>query len=371
MSTAKKLKSLLSKKSAKESKTIPSSDFVSTGSTCLNLAISDRPRCGFAKGKYYLLVGDSSSGKTFLTLTCVAEAAINKHFEEYDFVYDDVEGGALMNLDKFFGPAVVERLQSPAMDGDMPVHSSTVEEFFYHVDDRIKSGRPFIYILDSSDALTSDQEEAKFEEQKKAHRKGKETTGVMTDGKAKLYSSKLRKIIKGLRKTGSILIIICQTRDSMGGGFSEKTRAGGRALKFYAATEIWSSVKTKHKREVRGKKRTIGIQCLLQIKKNRHSGKEGTTVEVPIYWSTGIDDIGACVDYLIEEKHLKKSQGIINAKKDFGFSGTREDLIKHIEEEDLYRELQGVCGQVWKEVLSECVVDRRSRFHKHSEEKDE
>ena len=40
-------------------------DFVSTGSTLLNLASTGKIDNGFAKGKYYYIVGDSASGKTF------------------------------------------------------------------------------------------------------------------------------------------------------------------------------------------------------------------------------------------------------------------------------------------------------------------
>ena len=55
-------------------------DFVSTGSTLLNLACTGFPDRGFAKGYYYFIVGDSESGKTWLALTCLAEASINKNF---------------------------------------------------------------------------------------------------------------------------------------------------------------------------------------------------------------------------------------------------------------------------------------------------
>jgi len=70
----------LRKKQKKES--ISDSNLLSTGSTLLNLACSGRVNGGFLKGFYYFIVGDSKSGKTFLSLTCLAEASINKDFDD-------------------------------------------------------------------------------------------------------------------------------------------------------------------------------------------------------------------------------------------------------------------------------------------------
>ena len=73
-------------------------DLLSTGSTLLNLACSENPFGGFLKGKYYLLVGDSDSGKTFLSMSCFAEAMIQKPFKNYRLIYDYVEDGMLMHM---------------------------------------------------------------------------------------------------------------------------------------------------------------------------------------------------------------------------------------------------------------------------------
>ena len=218
-------------------------DFVSTGSTMLNLACTDNPNRGFAKGLFYSLVGDTKSGKTFLSLTCLAEASINPNFKKHCFIYDNGENGALMNIEKFFGLAVAKRLRSPAKDKQgMPIYSNTIEEFYYHLDDACNKGKPFIYILDSMDSLTSDSEQDKFDEHKKAHRKGKEKVGSYGDGKAGINSSHLRRFINPLRETGSLLILISQTRANFT-GYGGKTHTGGHALPFYACMEINSSVK--------------------------------------------------------------------------------------------------------------------------------
>src|SRR5690606_33915961 len=110
---------------------------------------------------------------------CLAEACRNKHFDNYRLIHDDVEGGALMNIRRFFGKALEERLEPPSRDeqGD-PIYSSSVEQFYYLLDDAFKMGQPFVYVLDSMDSLTSDAEEEKFDKKKEAHRKGQQTTGT-------------------------------------------------------------------------------------------------------------------------------------------------------------------------------------------------
>jgi len=331
--------------------TIKASDFLSTGSTLLNLACSDDPHSGFRKGMYYWLVGDSDSGKTFLSMTCLAEASISKAFNDYRFIYDGKERGALMNIAKFFGSAVDERLEMIA--------SETVEEFYYNCFDAVKAG-PCIYVLDSMDVLDSVQDVAKFEEKKKAHEKGKDTTGSYGMAKAKMNSENVRKLMTPLQNTGSILIIISQTRDNVGFGFETKTVGGGRALKFYATLQLWSAPVGRLQKTVRGKKRQLGVKIQVRVRKNRQTGKD-RIVDMPIYHSFGIDDVGSCVNYLVSEGEWSESKGVLNAV-DFDLKGQREKIIKQIEEEDLVDDLRDIVAEVWDEIESKCVLDRKRRY---------
>jgi RecA/RadA recombinase len=286
-------------------------------------------------------------------MTMLAEAANKASFDGYDFVYNGTtERGALMDIKKFFGARVKKRLKT--------VYSENIEDFYYDIDDRLNSGKPFIYVLDSMDGLDSEADQAKFREQKKAHRKGRESAGSYGDGKAKKNSQTLRKMLTRLHKTGSILIIIGQTRDNIGFGFETRTRAGGRSLKFYATLEMWSSVYKHIKKKVFGKDREQGIISQVQVKKNRIMGRD-RTVRIPIYHSFGIDDVGSCVDFLIEEGHWKKKGGRVNAKE-LEYVGFRDDLIKHIEQEDLERELRAVVKKVWNAIEEACSIKRKKRY---------
>jgi RecA/RadA recombinase len=336
-------------------------DLLSTGSTLLNLACSGNPFGGFLKGKYYYLVGDSTSGKTFLSMSCFAEASVNRQFKGHRFIYDNSEDGCLMDIPRLFGQAVADRIEAPRKDKEGgPVYSGTIEELYYHLDDAIADGRPFIYVLDSMDALDSDAARDKFDEWKKAHDEGKEAAGSYGDGKAKMNSQFLRTVTNRLRDTGSILVIVSQTRDDIGPGYATKTRSGGRALKFYATVEVWSSLAGAIKKTVRKIEREIGVHVKLQVRKNRITGKR-PTVQTDIFPSYGIDDIGTCIDYLIKEGWWTRTKNSIVASE-FGLTGTREKIIKHVETEGKHRELQAIVGACWKEIEDACDLKRPSRY---------
>lgn len=342
---------------------------LSSGSTLLNLAATNNPDYCFVAGKYHFMVGDSSSGKTALSLTSLAEASINPAFDNYRLIYDDVEGGNLFAIEKLFGKKLVDRLEPPAKDKDGPVYSSTTEEFYYNVDNAIKEGIPFIYILDSETGLSSDAEKEKFEETKQAHYKGKTTTGSYGDGKAKKNSSNLRRLMAPLRDSESILIVLSQTRSNISPmSFDTKTRSGGHALRFYASLEMWSSKKGKIKKTIKGKDRQLGIMSKVDIKKNRFTGRE-PTIEIPIYYSFGIDDVGSCIQYLIDEGVWVKKGAKVSAPV-FGFDFkegeapfTFEKLAQYIDEDDdRITQLKEVVAETWRDIDKRCQLNRKSRY---------
>lgn len=338
---------------------------LSTGSTLLNLAFSDNPFGALLPGKYYFMVGDSASGKTFLSMTCFAEALRSERFKDYRLIYDNVEDGMLMDLDRLFSEAVADRIQPPksSKKGD-PIFSNTVEDFFFNLNDAVREGSPFIYVLDSMDALDTEASDKKWEEHRRAREKRMQGEAVQVTGsygdKAKRNSEGVRKVLKGLRKTQSILIILSQTRDNLGSMFGGRTRSGGRALRFYATNEVWSSIIKPIKKQVRGKPRDIGVRVCLDIQKNRMTGRR-CKVEVDIYREIGIDDVGSCVDFLVEEGFWSMSKQTITATG-LDIEGTRAKVIRQIEKRGLERKLAKLCGQCWRETDEACSLNRKRRY---------
>lgn len=349
---------------------IQPTDWLSTGSTPLNLALSGHPDRGFAKGKYFWIVGDSSSGKTFLGMTCMAEAAANPDFAGYEFIFDDAEDGALMDLSAYFGPGMVDRLRPPATVDGLPVVSETIEDFYFHLDallDGVDAGKqpPFIYFLDSMDALSSQYEGGKFDEKRREWRGGAKARGDYGDGKAKTNSTYIRRVVARLRATRCILLVNSQTRDNIDAGLFDpkQTHAGGRALKFYATAQLWSSVGGKLTKEVHGHKRQTGITCRVAVKKNRITGREWQA-SFPIYHSTGIDDVGACVDYLLAEGAWKKNKaGRIDTTAHFdGCTGGREAVVAWVEANTMESDLRGIVAETWGAVQAATTMKRKNRY---------
>lgn len=313
-----------------------------TGITTLNLALTGRPTVGLLRGCYYLLVGDSRAGKTWLSHQILAEAAHNDLFDDYALVFDDPERGALMDVVRYFGSKTAKRVRPPRRG-----NSKYITDLYRSVQEEASAGS-CVYVIDSEDALLPPPEAASKK-------------GFRTE-KAQVNSSGLRAANNVLEEHGSILIVVKQTRDNIGPGamFNPKTRSGGRALTFYATAELWFSVRGKIKKTVRGSPRVIGTGLAIGIKKNRGTGREWV-VEAPFYPSHGFDDIGACIDYLVGESYWKEKDGKVEAT-DLDFTGSVEKLAQKVEAEGREGELRLLVASVWQEVEEACSVERKRRY---------
>lgn len=344
---------------------VQSSLLLSTGSAMANLAVSGLVDGGIPGGTYVWFVGDSNTGKTWFAAAVLAEATINPAFDGYRLIYDGPEGGMQMDVEHFFGPALKARIEPPYGTREEPQHSSTTDDFYFRLDDLQKEGTPFVYVLDSMDALTTVQEVEKFTDQKDAARKGKQATGTYAVSKPKDNSARLRVVTNRLMENGSILIVISQTRDNIGFGstFEPQRPSGGNALWFYATVWLWTSIRKKLTKTVNGKPRQIGTSIEVRCKRSRVTGKD-RTVFVPIYPTHGIDDVGSMVDFLVEENHWAKPEkgGKITTTWD-GVTGEREKIIASIIENGWEAALKEEVQAVWSEIEAKCAVVRKSRYH--------
>ena len=335
-------------------------DLLSSGCTLLNLALSDRAKGAFYKGKYYHLVGDSDAGKTVGLMTAMAEASISKRFKDYQLIHDNPEDGQMMDVERYWGPRLAKRLRAPRYVKGEAVMSQTMEEFWYNLDDAMNAG-PVVYALDSLDALSSEADGDKFQKRKKARNSGKAETGTFGTAKAKVNAGAMREVFNKLKKTGSILFIVSQARMAIGNPFETKTFAGGTALKFFCRGQVWYSVGKTVTKKVGSKTRQLGIVSLIRVKKNHQTGRRHT-VKVPIFWATGIDDTGSCVDWLIEEGHWRRSKGGIDTRGNVPEVLNREELIKYIETNNMTKQLQSVVETAWSEIKKACTPERVNKY---------
>ena len=357
-----------------------SSDLLSTGSALLNIAISGDPSGAIPKGTYLYFVGDSGSGKSWFSLGLFAEAVRNPAFKKYSFVFDNAENGALMDVEKFFGAQVPKRMVPPCKD-DSP-GSRSLEEFYFNVERAVRRG-PCIYVLDSMDSIQPESEEKNFEAKLHYHDTGKgkdAVKGSMGMAKAKVNANHISRIANTtLRSNGSILVVISQTRDLLNAQFpGMRTRSGGKALRFYAHVEAWTKVKGVIKKHHRGKDREIGAYVEVDVQKNRVSGWEGKLPLLSFIKGYGFDDVGSCVDYLLEERHWKpeKAQAIKKpyqgeeeeakpksfSAPEFEYTGDKEGLVRLIQESGQEPKLAQIAADLWKSIAAGAAPVRKPRY---------
>lgn len=354
---------------------------LSTGAITLNLACSGRPDVGLAPDHYYVWSGSSGSGKTFVGLTILAEASINKAYKDHRLIYDPTEGGALMDFQRFFGKELARRIEPPAGTKDKPKSSRTLEEMYHNIFNALSTG-PCVYLVDSMDPLPTEKELKDFLAKNRSYNKkakgeqiDKKESGSMGMERAKANSHYLRLLFNKLQAdSNSIVFVIFQSRQNVGPAamFNPDTRGGGVAPTFYAGMELHSKVVTnlKTKDKISGKQIEQGVICKVSVKKGRITGKK-RTVQIPIYHSgdaPGIDDVGACVDYMTEWKRWPKSgkdfdstDGKIDAV-DFKIHANREKVIQHILVNNLEADLKRIVTATWNEIEEACTVHRKRRY---------
>jgi RecA/RadA recombinase len=357
----------------------PCHPIVPTGSTMLNLACSDRVDKAFSVGRMANIIGDSSTGKTLLCLSILAEMAMRPEFDEYRFIFDDVECANEFNIVDLFGQKVADRLEPAAVDKDGEEDpSDCIENFHFNIINALDHPKPFIYILDSMDALDALADRKKLKESKTVHDKYKKAMEKGTEkeqkqakkaledlkgsygaAKARINSQILRNICKRLKKTKSVLIIVSQTRDVISAmSFAEKTRSGGRALKFYAFHEMWLA----YVEPIRKNKIEIGAHIKIKLSKNKVTGKK-RIVEIPIYPEIGIDDIRSQIDFIVSQGVWKtKKQRIVAIIDGKEITKTPLALTKHIEDNNLEEALKEETQLAWDMREESLKLNRKRKY---------
>lgn len=337
-----------------------------TGSTLLNMVCSGNPFGGYVKGTMVNMIGDSSAGKTMLFLTMCAEAVLRPWLARHLIKLDDAEAANLFDIPTLFGDALAQRLDSVGALGC----SDSVEDFYRNVANLLEESNPFIYGLDSMDALETAAGRKRFEVQRakanEAEEEGEqaeEGKGSYGDGKAKFNSEGLRLVCRTIKRTDSLLFIISQTRDNITSRFAPRTRSGGRALKFYASHEIWLAVDSAITKSVNGRKRLIGHNIKAKVSKNKTTGSYDI-VSFPILFNYGVDDIMSCINYLCDEGAWKRHKGELYTAPQF-FEGQVQGaaLVKVFDEEaDALRELRLLVAATWLDIQAKLQPNRVRRF---------
>ena len=314
--------------------------FVSSGSTNLNLALTNTVDGGYPIGKIVNLVGDKQLGKSLLCLE-VMMYAYHKLRKKYDIklIYNDVESALNYEGASLLGVPLdnIEFRQSP-----------TIEHWYKDLEAEIKKSEDYdflIYVLDSLDGLSTETELEQSMEEK--------TFGM---DKQKKLSEFFRKLTQKIDNKNILLIVVSQIRENIGVSFGDKyRRSGGKALDFYASQIVWLHNKGQHKNG----NVTTGIEVKAKVKKNR-AWRPFFEADFNILFEYGIDDLGSLVDYLIDNKYYMKSG---NGKIQLGDKTvSREDLIQYLSNNNQEQETKNAVKMVWDKILKDSEIIRKPKY---------
>ena len=264
-------------------------EWVSTGSTLLDLAISNRPNGGFPVGRIVELQGMEASGKSLI----MAHVLANTQKKGGLAVYIDTENALSEEFLRAIGVDVNNMLYIPL---------ETIEDIFESVENIIETVRKsskdrlVTIVIDSvSAATTKVEQEADFEKD------GWATT------KAILMSKAMRKITNIIGKQRVLLLCASQLREKMGVMFGDKyTTSGGKALGFHASCRVRLKGVGKIKTGTGKTEQIIGVQTEAQVIKNR-MGPPFKKAVFDIYFSSGIDDLNSWLTILKDYGVMKTS----------------------------------------------------------------
>ena len=261
-------------------------EFISTGSSTLDLAISNKPNGGIAVGRITEINGLESSGKSLLGAHILAET----QKKDGVAVYIDTETSVSQEFMEVIGLDLNKMLY---------LHLETVEEIFEAIEEIVTQVRQSdkdrcVTILVDSLAAASTKVEMEADYDK---------DGWATS-KAIIISKAMRKITQMIGKHNIALVFTNQLRQKLGVMFGDPwTTSGGKALPFHASTRI----RLKNMGQIKDTaKNVLGMKCRAQIVKNR-LGPPLRHADYSMYFDSGIDNYGGWLTVMKEHKLVKSA----------------------------------------------------------------
>ncbi len=254
---------------------MPDIESTSTGSIGLDIALGIG---GIPKGRIVEVYGPESSGKTTLTLHCVAE--------------EQKKGGvcAFVDAEHALDPQYAKKL-GVNIDELLISQPDTGEQALEITDTLVRSGAVSMVVVDSVAALTPKSElEGDM---------GDSSVGVH----ARLMSQAMRKLTGSIHRSGCTVVFINQIRMKIGVMFgSPETTTGGNALKFY------SSVRLDIRRigAIKDRDEVVGNQTRVKVVKNKVS-PPFKQVEFDIMYGEGISKTGELLDMGVKAGVVEKA----------------------------------------------------------------
>lgn len=275
-------------------------DHISTGSLTLDIALGIG---GLPRGRIVEIYGPESSGKTTLSLHCIAEGQKNNG----NVAFIDVEHA----LDPTYAAAL-----GVDVDSLLVSQPDTGEDALEIAEALIRSGAIDVIVIDSVAALVPKAE----------------IEGEMGDSHvglhARLMSQALRKLAGAINKSNCVAIFINQLREKVGVVYGNpEVTTGGRALKFYSSVRI--DIRKQEVLKQNGE--MIGAHTKAKVVKNKLA-PPFREAEFDIMYGKGISKTGELLDLAVKADVVQKAGAW------FSYDGKRlgqgRDNVKELLEND-------------------------------------
>ena len=264
-------------------------DWVSTGSSLLDLAISNRPYGGVPVGRITEITGLEGSGKSLIAAHILAETQRKGGVA----VYIDTEAAVSREFLTAIGVNLSNMMYLPL---------ETIEDIFEAIENIINTVRNneksklVTIVVDSlAGASTKIEMDADFDKD------GWATT------KAILLSKAMRKINNLIAKEKICLILTNQLRQKLNAmGFADPwTTSGGKAVAFHSSVRIrLANEGALKKKDFGGVDMVIGAKTKAKVIKSR-VGPSQRKATFNVFYDSGIDNYSGWVEVLKTYKFLK------------------------------------------------------------------
>ncbi|KKN89669.1 hypothetical protein LCGC14_0235150 [marine sediment metagenome] len=346
----------------------PCKYYLSTGSTLLDLAISDRYPGGVGSGRVVHIYGDNSTAKSVLAQEILGSAQrMGGHaiFEDAEITLDFDRAQEIFGLHT--GPWNQESLA--AIDEDEYALENMVkidDKFTYRVPESIEGlfdeeigpacqliqdgrlNQPVAMGIDTFSALPS-----------LAEARADLIDATYGTSRAKMFSTAFRKHLVAIAKSNLTIVALDQTREKLGVSFGKKHAvSGGKAIQFYASTRVL----LKHRETLKNKHgQPTGIRINFEVEKNKISPPFRTGFFL-LEFDFGIDDLASNLQWLSEQKIDSK---LTTASSWWSWDGKkvqgRDALVKIVEDNDMEVDVEKEVARVWRVLHSTPVRKKRTR----------